>query len=171
MVHLIQTTICLFICATVNVLRHFFIHYFLPRIAPPIGAVSLTPFRHSPRFLLIALTLSVSLVWAFYPSDDADAMPHYMKYRIDHFNEAYSQSLWDESLRAKVLRLAFCESTVRHYQNGDHGRAQGYLQVRVDIHKKIASTFELNTPVGGLNGGYLVFLEAGRSFEPWSCKP
>jgi hypothetical protein len=144
-----------------------------PRSYTTAGLGKFTSFVPSPAplfKLILKIALVVSLVWAFFPSQRVDAMPGYMSYRIDLFNEAYSQSLWPESLRAKVLRLAFCESTIRHYQNGDHGRAQGYLQVRVDIHKKIAAAFELNTPVGGLNGGYLVFLESGRSFDPWSCK-
>ncbi len=169
MVHLIQTTICLFICATVNVLRHFFIHYFLPRIAPPIGAVSLTPFRHSPRFLLIALTLSVSLVWAFYPSDEADAMPHYMKYRIDHFNERFEQSLWPAYMKDKVMGVAMCESSLRWYISGDQGRAVGYMQVRKDYHPKKAQIFDLYED--NLNVAYIIYLEAGRSWDPWSCKP
>jgi len=169
MVHLSQTAICLFIRATVNGLCLFLVRYFLPRIAPPIGAVSITPFRHSPRFLLLALALSVSLVWAFYPSDEVDAMPHYMKYRIDHFNERFEQSLWPAYMRDKVMSVAMCESSLRWYISGDQGRAVGYMQIRKDYHPKKSQVFDLHED--NLTVAYIIYLEAGRSWDPWSCKP
>lgn len=96
-------------------------------------------------------------------------MPHYMKYRIDHFNERFEQSLWPAYMKDKVMGVAMCESSLRWYISGDQGRAVGYMQVRKDYHPKKAQIFDLYED--NLNVAYIIYLEAGRSWDPWSCKP
>ena len=140
--------------------------------SPNWGTAFRPPVRRSiPPFLLIAI---VSLVWAFFPQSNAEArsdMPEYMQERYILFQEAYLNSPWPSYMYHKVESVAFCESSLRWYATGDQGRALGYMQIRKDYHPRLDNTFSLYNGVENLTAAYIIYLEAGRSWRPWSCKP
>ena len=140
--------------------------------SPNWGTAFRPPVRRSiPPFLLIAI---VSLVWAFFPQSNAEArsnMPEYMQERYILFQEAYLNSPWPSYMYHKVESVAFCESSLRWYATGDQGRALGYMQIRKDYHPRLYNTFSLYNGKDNLTAAYIIYLEAGRSWRPWSCKP
>jgi len=140
--------------------------------SPNWGTAFRPPVRRSiPPFLLIAI---VSLVWAFFPQSNAEArsnMPEYMQERYILFQEAYLNSPWPSYMYHKVESVAFCESSLRWYATGDQGRALGYMQIRKDYHPRLDNTFSLYNGAENLTAAYIIYLEAGRSWRPWSCKP
>ena len=140
--------------------------------SPNWGTAFRPPVRRSiPPFLLIAI---VSLVWAFFPQSNAEArsgMPEYMQERYILFQEAYLNSPWPSYMYHKVESVAFCESSLRWYATGDQGRALGYMQIRKDYHPRLDNTFSLYNGKDNLTAAYIIYLEAGRSWKPWSCKP
>ncbi len=140
--------------------------------SPNWGTAFRPPVRRSiPPFLLIAI---VSLVWAFFPQSNAEArsnMPEYMQERYILFQEAYLNSPWPSYMYHKVESVAFCESSLRWYATGDQGRALGYMQIRKDYHPRLDNTFSLYNGKDNLTAAYIIYLEAGRSWRPWSCKP
>ena len=140
--------------------------------SPNWGTAFPPPVRRSiPPFLLIAI---VSLVWAFFPQSNAEArsnMPEYMQERYILFQEAYLNSPWPSYMYHKVESVAFCESSLRWYATGDQGRALGYMQIRKDYHPRLDNTFSLYNGKDNLTAAYIIYLEAGRSWKPWSCKP
>ena len=140
--------------------------------SPNWGTAFRPPVRRSiPPFLLIAI---VSLVWAFFPQSNAEArsnMPEYMQERYILFQEAYLNSPWPSYMYHKVESVAFCESSLRWYATGDQGRALGYMQIRKDYHPRLYNTFSLYNGKDNLTADYIIYLEAGRSWKPWSCKP
>jgi len=140
--------------------------------SPNWGTAFRPPVRRSiPPFLLIAI---VSLVWAFFPQSNAEArsdMPEYMQERYILFQEAYLNSPWPSYMYHKVESVAFCESSLRWYATGDQGRALGYMQIRKDYHPRLDNTFSLYNGAENLTAAYIIYLEAGRSWKPWSCKP
>ena len=140
--------------------------------SPNWGTAFRPPVRRSiPPFLLIAI---VSLVWAFFPQSNAEArsnMPEYMQERYILFQEAYLNSPWPSYMYHKVESGAFCESSLRWYATGDLGRALGYMQIRKDYHPRLDNTFSLYNGAENLTAAYIIYLEAGRSWRPWSCKP
>ena len=140
--------------------------------SPNWGTAFRPPVRRSiPPFLLIAI---VSLVWAFFPQSNAEArsnMPEYMQERYILFQEAYLNSPWTSYMYHKVESVAFCESSLRWYATGDQGRALGYMQIRKDYHPRLDNTFSLYNGKDNLTAAYIIYLEAGRSWKPWSCKP
>ena len=140
--------------------------------SPNWGTAFRPPVRRStPPFLLIAI---VSLVWAFFPQSKAEArsnMPEYMQERYILFQEAYLNSPWPSYMYHKVESVAFCESSLRWYATGDQGRALGYMQIRKDYHPRLDNTFSLYNGKDNLTAAYIIYLEAGRSWKPWSCKP
>ena len=140
--------------------------------SPNWGIAFRPPVKRSiPLFLLIAI---VSLVWAFFPQSNAEArsnMPEYMQERYILFQEAYSNSPWPSYMYDKVESVAFCESSLRWYATGDNQLALGYMQVRKDYHPRLHNTFNLYNGAENLTAAYIIYLEAGRSWRPWSCKP
>ena len=140
--------------------------------SPNWGTAFRPPVRRSiPPFLLIAI---VSLVWAFFPQSNAEArsnMPEYMQERDILFQEAYLNRPWPSYMYHKVESVAFCESSLRWYATGDQGRALGYMQIRKDYHPRLDNTFSLYNGAENLTAAYIIYLEAGRSWKPWSCKP
>ena len=140
--------------------------------SPNWGTAFRPPVRRSiPPFLLIAI---VSLVGAFFPQSNAEArshMPEYMQERYILFQEAYLNSPWPSYMYHKVESVAFCESSLLWYATGDQGRALGYMQIRKDYHPRLDNTFSLYNGAENLTAAYIIYLEAGRSWRPWSCKP
>tara|TARA_R110000751_G_scaffold20837_3_gene60629 strand:- start:4136 stop:4690 length:555 start_codon:yes stop_codon:yes gene_type:complete len=131
--------------------------------------------RSIPPFLLIAI---VSLVWAFFPQSNAEArsnMPEYMQERYIHFQKSFENSPWPSYMYHKVESVAFCESSLAWYSSGDFNGerflAIGYMQIRRDYHPRLDNTFNLYNGADNLTAAYIIYLEAGRSWRPWSCKP
>ena len=139
------------------------------------GAVRCLTHRVASYFLsAFILTAIVSSVWAFFPQSNAEArsnMPEYMQERYILFQEAYLNSPWPSYMYHKVESVAFCESSLRWYATGDQGRALGYMQIRKDYHPRLDNTFSLYNGKDNLTAAYIIYLEAGRSWKPWSCKP
>lgn len=52
---------------------------------------------------------------------------------------------------------------------GDHGLAWGAGQIRIDAHPALARTFDLLNLRDNLVAAYIVWIEAGSSYAPWSC--
>lgn len=144
--------------------------------SPNWGTAFRPPVRRSiPPFLLIAI---VSLVWAFFPQSNAEArsnMPEYMQERYIHFQESFENSPWPRYMYHKVESVAFCESSLAWYSSGDFNGerflAIGYMQIRRDYHPRLDNTFNLYNGTENLTAAYIIYLEAGRSWRPWSCKP
>jgi hypothetical protein len=80
-----------------------------------------------------------------------------------------SGSLWPEYLWDEVIAIAECESRFRPWAVGDEGLALGLLQIRVDAHPALARSFDLLNANDNLAAGFVVYLAAGKSFDPWSC--
>ena len=80
-----------------------------------------------------------------------------------------SGSLWLEYLWDEVIAIAECESRFKPWAVGDDGRAVGLMQIRADVHSGIADNFDLYNENDNLSAAWVVYLEAGKSFKPWSC--
>lgn len=101
-------------------------------------------------------------------------------YMVSDLRADLARSLWPARYHDTVVQITLCESgtdalkvgrktTFNVAARGDQGLAHGLLQIRVDLHPRVDRIFELDDPVQNLNAGYVVFLEAGKWFGPWSC--
>lgn len=88
----------------------------------------------------------------------------------DQVIEELERSPWPRWLRSQALSVIECESTYNASAVGDDGLALGLLQIRTDYHPKLAR-LDLLDPQQNLFAGYIIYLEAGRSWSPWSCQP
>ena len=88
----------------------------------------------------------------------------------DKFMDHLKRSPWPLWLHGQVIKVAMCESSHNPDAVGDDGMALGLLQIRTDYHPKLAR-LNLFDPDINLLAGYVIFLEAGRTWNPWSCKP
>ena len=89
----------------------------------------------------------------------------------DRVQAALRRSPWPQYLHDEVMKVVECESgNFDPRAVGDDGMALGVLQIRTDYHPKLAR-LNLFDPDINLLAGYVIFLEAGRTWNPWSCKP
>ena len=84
--------------------------------------------------------------------------------------ELLKRSPWPYWLHAQALAVIGCESTYNPNAVGDDGLALGLLQIRIDWHPRIAR-MDLLDPHENLIAGYIIYLQAGGSWAPWSCQP
>lgn len=80
-----------------------------------------------------------------------------------------SDTSWPESEWSTVDAIAFCESRYIPSAVGDDGLALGLMQIRVDYHPRKADRYDLLDPTQNLEAAHQVWIEAGRSYWPWSC--
>ena len=100
---------------------------------------------------------------------------------VGQLREALEESPWPAQLHDDVVAIARCESGLRFpgerpyllntEARGDHDRAHGVMQIRVDVHGRLSRVFDLDDVRENLIAAYLIYLEANRSFAPWSCRP
>jgi hypothetical protein len=88
----------------------------------------------------------------------------------ERVREYLKRSPWPRWLHAQALAVIACESTYNPNGVGDDGLALGLFQVRTDYHPKL-SRLDLFDPQENLLAGYIIWLEAGRSWNPWTCQP
>jgi hypothetical protein len=81
-----------------------------------------------------------------------------------------ARSPWPPYLHAQALAVIGCESTYNPNAVGDDGLALGLLQIRTDYHPRLAR-WDLLDPHQNLIAGYVVYLQSGGSWDPWTCKP
>lgn len=89
--------------------------------------------------------------------------------REEPFELWLAESPWPRELWGDVTEIAYCESRHLPHVIGDGGLAYGLLQIREDYWPRLVRSFDLLDPRDNLAAGWVVFLEAGRSFAPWSC--
>ena len=87
----------------------------------------------------------------------------------ESFGVWLAESPWPRDLWGDVAAIAYCESRHLPHVIGDGGLAHGLLQIREDYWPRLVRSFDLLDPRENLAAGWVVFLEAGRSFDPWSC--
>ena len=80
-----------------------------------------------------------------------------------------AESPWPERLWDQVVAISWCESRWTPDEDGDGGESTGLMQVHVPAQPRIARTFDLTDGRSNLIAAYIVYLEAGSSFWPWSC--
>jgi len=88
----------------------------------------------------------------------------------ERVREYLKRSPWPRWLHAQALAVIACESTFNPNAIGDDGLALGLLQIRTDYHPQLA-LMDLLDPQQNLLAGYVIYLEAGRSWSPWTCQP
>lgn len=89
---------------------------------------------------------------------------------------ALQRSPWPDRLHEAVIARTFCEAPAvdgirvlgvdPEIENGDH---IGVLQVARSQHPNLVRSFDLADLHDGLTAAYVIYLEAGGSFWPWSC--
>jgi hypothetical protein len=91
-----------------------------------------------------------------------------------------ARSSWPPETHAAVERISLCEAgldtdgdlvkdAVDPLAAGDGGRAMGVLQLRRDVHRDLAASYDLLDAAQNLEAGYVVYQRAGRALWPWSC--
>jgi hypothetical protein len=88
----------------------------------------------------------------------------------ERVREYLKRSPWPRWLHAQALAVIACESTYNPNAIGDDGLAFGLLQIRTDYHPQLA-LMDLLDPQQNLLAAYVIYLQAGRSWSPWSCQP
>ena len=81
-----------------------------------------------------------------------------------------ARSPWPPYLHAQALAVIGCESRYTVDAIGDEGLALGLFQIRTDWHARLAR-MDLLDPHQNLIAGYIIYLQAGRSWGPWTCQP
>lgn len=89
-------------------------------------------------------------------------------YGPEPLNEALLRSPWPPYLWPQLIAVARCESGLNPLAVGDHGRALGLMQVRVDYNPGLAARYDLFTYDGALAAAWELYVERG-SFAAWSC--
>jgi hypothetical protein len=85
------------------------------------------------------------------------------------FARALNSSPWPAHLWPELTEIARCESQFDPSQVGDSGRSFGALQVHAPAWPRLVRAFDLLDLQGNLAAGWIVYVEAGHSFAPWSC--
>ena len=90
----------------------------------------------------------------------------------DTLEAALARSPWPPYLWPQLIAVARCESSLNPLAVGDHGRALGLMQVRVDahldrIHKLLYTPEQLLELGPNLEVAYDIYKESG--WKPWSC--
>jgi hypothetical protein len=87
----------------------------------------------------------------------------------DAFAQALASSPWPRHLWPTLTEIARCESQFDPSQVGDSGRSFGALQVHAPAWPRLVRSFDLLDLSDNLAAAWIVYIEAGHSFEPWSC--
>jgi hypothetical protein len=85
------------------------------------------------------------------------------------FALAVESSPWPAHLWATLTEIARCESRFDPSQVGDSGRSLGVLQVHTPAWPHLERAFDLLDLGDNLAAGWIIYVEAGRTFAPWSC--
>lgn len=91
------------------------------------------------------------------------------------------ESPWPAYLHDAVVYVARCESGLRdlsimlmdtqalHVSEREH--SVGLMQINTKIYDRLAESLDLTDAADNLIGAYIVWLDNGKTFEPWSCAP
>lgn len=109
--------------------------------------------------------------YAAEPHDDADATSPEAASALTRSDllDALAASPWPSHLWEAVVDIAYCESRFDALAVGDQGQSFGLMQVHAPAHPRLVRSFDLLDARDNLAAAYVVYLEAGGSFRPWSC--
>lgn len=105
-------------------------------------------------------------------------------YDVEALLPVLGRTPWPVTLWTPLLERVGCESAssdpdhageVDARAEGDtdlaplRGPSRGITQINIAAHPHLARTFDLYDPWEALIAAYIVYVEAGYSFSPWSC--
>ena len=83
---------------------------------------------------------------------------------------ALKLSPWPPWLHEQAVAVIGCESAHNPSAIGDDGLALGLFQIRTDYHPELVRLGLLD-PLQNLTAGFIIYLKAGRTWQPWTCQP
>lgn len=133
---------------------------------------------------LLALALIAGLILSFAPIHGAGSPErHESRFlTVPQVEALIAQSPWPEYLWDDVLRVAACESAKRGLTitlfdtqarnlNLPREDSRGLLQINTTVYGHLQPSLDLYDPLDNLVAGLIVWMDNGKSFSPWSCRP
>ena len=134
-----------------------------------------------PSIPLLALVALIALLVSLSPAGgNESAERHDSRFITEpQLETLVADSLFPEWTHATVARIARCESSLRGLsitlldtqarRVSDVEDSKGLMQVNTRVYSRLDEALDLFNPVENLMGAYIVWLDNGKRFDPWSC--